>query len=307
MESIFGTGVQPPNPIKKMAAEAPRSNPARAFCLTINRTPLPTREEFEDKCRNEGATAWVAQVEISPSTGRKHIQAFVRLQKRKRYTAVSAIFWNCHAENAKDMKAAWDYCTKEESRDPEGWQTQFGTPENRSDLHTACELIKSKGISAVVDQVPTTFVRYHRGLEALRFHLACRRLGEWRPVEVIVRWGPTDVGKTRGVFDWCRSRGLSYYDCPLSEDAWFDGYNDQPVLLLDEFYGQLKPDRLLKLLDGYVRQWRVKGGFVVGVWTTVFITCNVEPDRWYHAIPPEVQAAILRRITRIEYCGPPGN
>ena len=53
--------------------------------------------------------------------------------------------------------------------------------------------------------------------------------------DVVVLFGPTGCGKTRAVMDRYGARNVYIKDA----SQWWDGYDVQPVVLLDEFYGQL--------------------------------------------------------------------
>lgn len=64
---------------------------------------------------------------------------------------------------------------------------------------------------------------------------------------------------------------------------WFDGYQGQHTLILDDFSGDYCAFRyLLRLLDKYKLKVEIKGGFAWAVWTTVVITSNIHPVGWYH-------------------------
>jgi len=120
-----------------------------------------------------------------------------------------------------------------------------------------------------------------------------RKTRDFRHIEVIVHWGDTGTGKTRGPYD------EGAYKWNPENVEWWDGYDGEPVLLIDEFYGQIKPARLLTLLDGYQCRLPVKCKFTYAQWEKVYITCNVHPDSWYPDVPERVKAAIQRRISKV--------
>lgn len=93
--------------------------------------------------------------------------------------------------------------------------------------------------------------------------------------------GESGAGKTRKAF----SIDPDYYDVPVSNGTlWFDGYDQNKVLIFDDFAG--KVDRVtlvstLKLFDRYVRAIPFKGGFTWLRSPIVVVTSNYHPRYWY--------------------------
>ena len=89
--------------------------------------------------------------------------------------------------------------------------------------------------------------------------------------------------------------------CPDSVE-WWDGYDGDEILLIDDFYGQIKVARMLHLMRGYQCRLPIKGGFTYAMWQKVYITSNTHPNMWYNGwekIPNEVKDAFFARITTI--------
>lgn len=121
-----------------------------------------------------------------------------------------------------------------------------------------------------------------------------KRTRLWRELEVIVHHGATGTGKTRVPYD------LGAYKWEPVTPEWWDGYDGENILLIDEFYGQLKPARMLAILDGYQLRLPIKGGHTYAQWTKIYITSNVHPDEWYgDNVPDAVKCALERRITTV--------
>ncbi|AGA18289.1 hypothetical protein [uncultured marine virus] len=264
---------------------------------------IPSLDEFSSMCASNSITTWSAQVEKSPSSGRKHLQFYVRFPKAVRFTKLQQMFPGAHLEVCKDPSACQKYCIKDRTRD--GWSHSEGeliTSGKRTDLDVACDLVTSRGVSEAALELPSTYVKYHKGLKAYSRELAKEEfpLMKFRDVEVIVLYGTTGSGKTRRAVE--ESKG-DIYPLVSYDPLWFDGYSGQKNLLLDEFYGQLKPYKLLQILDGYYRDWPVKGDYVRGIWDRVYITSNTPPDEWYRTIPAEVYRALMRRVTHVEQVG----
>lgn len=109
-------------------------------------------------------------------------------------------------------------------------------------------------------------------------------------------WGNTGTGKTR----YAVERGAFKWSPPSdTTKEWWDGYAGEKSILIDEFYGQMKPSRLQELLDGYMCRMDIKGSHTYAMYDTVYITSNVSPDEWYgDNVPQEVKNSLKRRLTK---------
>jgi len=66
-------------------------------------------------------------------------------------------------------------------------------------------------------------------------------------LKVHVFVGPPNSGKTKFVND----RYPDNYSFPIGKDLWSDGYMGQPVVLVDDFSGQMRLVDTLRFLDRY--------------------------------------------------------
>lgn len=89
-------------------------------------------------------------------------------------------------------------------------------------------------------------------------------------LRVIVLWGQAGTGKTR----YCYDQFPELYSCPDSSLKWFDGYQGESTVLIDDYRGTADESFLLKLLDIYPLQVPVKGGFAQWRAQTILITSN---------------------------------
>ena len=253
--------------------------------------------------------------ETCPKTGKKHLQGFTYLKNGKTLAAFKKQFdKTMHCEPSKgSAEENRAYCfkgdqSKEEWEDMKtigphyglnaitwecGTMPQQGTRNDIIELRNAC--VKATCLSDIIadDANVTALAKYGKFAERVHTAALKKRTRDFRHVEVIVHWGKTGTGKTRlpygeGAFKW-NPEG----------NEWWDGYDGEEVLLIDEFYGQIKPSRLLTILDGYQCRLPIKGGFTYAQWTKVYITCNVPPQDWYSNVPEEVRLAIERRISHV--------
>ena len=111
-----------------------------------------------------------------------------------------------------------------------------------------------------------------------------------------VFWGASGTGKSRRAVE---EAGDDVYFKPRGK--WWDGYQQQQSVILDDFYGWLPFDDLLRLLDRYPLRVEYKGGFHEFNSKTIFITSNVHPLDWYKGdwYQAEQKQALTRRINCI--------
>ena len=82
--------------------------------------------------------------------------------------------------------------------------------------------------------------------------------------------------------------------------TWFDNYNNHETVIIDDFYGWLPFDTLLRMCDRYPMMVETKGGHVNFCPKTILITSNQAPDEWYRNISN--YEAFVRRVEKFIFC-----
>lgn len=122
-------------------------------------------------------------------------------------------------------------------------------------------------------------------------------------MEVIVLIGDTGVGKT----SWAYEHYPELYSvpCPKGSGTYWDGYQQQETVLIDEMSGsRFAYTFLLRLLDRYPMTVPVHGGQVPFSSRRVILTSNVHPSEWYelkdrqHNVLPFEGGPLYRRMTQ---------
>lgn len=172
----------------------------------------------------------------------------------------------------------------------------------RTDLASAVETMRRTGsLRALAEQHPTTYVKYHRGFEALWTEICAVSRDRSQGVYVCTLWGPTGTGKTKRAYDLAsrlqEQQGKQFFVKP-SYNMWWDGYRGEEVVIIDEFTGQWPIAYLLTVLDRYPFTAEVKGNTVKLAAKIFFITSNIPPAEWYINASLEQKAALERRITQ---------
>lgn len=234
--------------------------------------------------------------------GTPHYQGYVEFTKRKRLSQLHSFDPRIHWETRKGtQQQALAYVRKADTASGERWS--FGDPlqksqGKRTDLQRAIEIGKEGGIQAIKEQLPTSFVMYNRGLRDL-FREQPRQTGV--APEVVLLFGPPDCGKTRTFYE-LEPRGVAL---PSTDGYWFDGYDGHPAVLVDDFAGRSSHWTLpntLRILDRYVINVPVKGGFVVWKPKRLYVTSNIHPLAWYDWSERQVQyPALKRRFTLLKW------
>lgn len=242
------------------------------------------------------------QEEACPDTGKHHYQGYMEYDTPVSMKAVKALFGvDMHLETRKGSQAqAIAYCSKEESRidGPFEWgeKKNQGT---RTDLRNIFDMVKAgKTDLEIAEEDPSGFIRYHRGIGNARFAVRKATCKDQRNVEVELHWGDPGTGKTLHAYD--KYPDLYCLSGSGNSSLWFDGYDGEDTLLIDDFYGWIKWGQLLKLLDRYPLRLEVKGGHTWANWTRVLITSNKHYNDWYaNADDRKDIRALERRIHRV--------
>ncbi len=235
----------------------------------------------------------VYQRETGEAKQRDHFQGYIEFFDPMRMGQIKSILGECHLEPRRGSRhQAREYCRKKASAVPDS-QFEFGVW--RQDLSRKRKLrdllLTDMSLDDLIEKDPMSFVRYHKGLRALYHWRQKKKAKKRRKVTVLVLIGPTGSGKTERA-----AEEPDHFFLPCSDKMWFDGYNGENCLILDDFYGGIKYSHLLRILDGYEIQVPVKTDFVWALWTKVIITSNQEPRNWYKV---GLTAALARRLTTI--------
>lgn len=221
--------------------------------------------------------------------GTPHVQGAIVFKSQRTIAAVCRdLGGHAHLEVMRGTWGDQKYCLKDGNVLRCDDYTNQG---QRNDLVKFREAIKrgADDIELLEDHLREV-AKFPRLIGMARQAYSKRDSREFRRLEVIVIVGAAGSGKTKRAYD----EGAYVFDD--YEDGWWDGYEGEEVLLIDEFYGGIKYSKLLKLLDGYQHRLKVKGGFVYARWTKVYITSNTEPQFWYsQGLTP----ALDRRISEV--------
>lgn len=204
------------------------------------------------------------------------------------------------------------YCQDTEKRVPGTMFFEHGTKSTsgkRTDLEDIKELCDAgTTIGEIAGTHFGSYIRYHRGIEKYNAIIQQKTHGV-HPMEVIVYWGPTGTGKT-----WrAEEENPEHYKLPNpnGDNVFFDGYDGQKCMIIDDFYGWVPFNLMLRICDRYSCPGNTKGAMTMLKLEKVVITSNEPPRNWYKKVKDNLYAAFARRITKVVemnkvWEGPPG-
>ncbi len=272
------------------------ANPRRRdWCFTINNPAGPV--VFQESMRY-----LIYQMEKGDS-GTPHYQGFVQFKGQRTFNGVRTIIGQQpHLEPRMGTpQEARDYCKKSEGRLQGPFE--FGTLSlgsgSRTDIIQFRDAIQGgKRKRELVADMPALMQRY------AKFYLTVDYLTRPKsgPREVVLFYGATGLGKTQTVHKaW---ENDDYWTMPLTNGTmWFDDYDGQERVLIDDFAGKFSHVslvNLLRLLHEYPERVPVKGGHVWWNPKLISITTNIHPNDWYdYSNRSEQRLALKRRIKKV--------
>jgi len=234
-------------------------------------------------------------------SGTEHYQGYLELKKPMRMSAIHK--WgngweHCSFQERKGTaEQAINYCKKSNTKIGDVIEYGLKAVQGKSSkLQNAMQIIKTGGsLKRVAEEEGEQFIKHHKGMEAYKNIIAESRC---KKTKVHVFFGLTGCGKSYKAHQ-AYSREDTYKMPKVKDNVWFNGYDGQKCIIMDDFYGGLPMDFLLEFLDEYAMKLPTKGGFVEMRAETIFITSNKSPELWYqkHFLEhPEHKAAMFRRL-----------
>jgi len=211
--------------------------------------------------------------ETCPNTKKKHYQGWIQISKKKRLNGMKKVCQSkkIHLEACRGTEGQNElYCQKDNLYKQKG---EFTTQGKRTDLDELKKIIDNGGtLKDIADENFKSFIQYNRGFQVYKKMVDKSRRKCFRKVKTIHIHGETDTGKTK--------KAMSYdpdaYKIHGSGLKWWDEYEGEETLVIDDYDDQIRCPELLGILDGYQLRLPIKGSFTYANWTKVIITSNYE-------------------------------
>jgi hypothetical protein len=297
---------------------------AKSVFLTYPRCKLTKEKAMEQLKKKKDSTYICVSHEHHKDDG-DHLHALV--QYAEKFCTTKANFFDLeddedanayhgNYQGAKDAQNVLDYIKKDKDFIEEG---MFLT-NSASDVQKRAVLNKmviDTPLNELVDSGQISLFNYQQLRQAkMLYTLDSLVVPEYMPKTCYWIYGSTGIGKSR----WVRSNHPGFFN--KSQNKWWDGYNGEKVVLIDDFdHSGNALGHLLKIwADCYSFSAEIKGGTIKPVIDTFIITSQYTPfgiwckgdDGKNHDV--EMKDAILRRfqiktiaedgVTLIDYVKP---
>jgi len=284
------------------------------WCFTLNNPTLSDIIGFSgDDDKWSSHLIYIFAALEQGESGTKHYQGYLELNRHKDLAWIKRCLPRAHLEKRKGTaRQALEYCLKDIAPDVQAtiatsttdnlldmiltledsdslppyitWHTsdtssacilaQVKKPKTRKEVLAEMKTMIEDGKcdQALADHDFSVYVACYRGLDRYRLITSKPRN---HPTEVIVIQGPTGTGKSRWAMD-------TYPDAYWKQRSiWWDGYANHDTVVIDEFYGWLPFDLMLRICDRYPVLVESKGGQINFVAKRIIITSNQVPGMWY--------------------------
>ena len=236
-----------------------------------------------------GGTYLTYQLEQGES-GTIHYQGYVEFGEKKSLGNLRSMLPGAHFEARRGTQAeAIAYCKKTETRLGEPYEE--GQPKEqgkRSDLEEIrLRITEGATNESIADNYFGQWCRYHRSFNIYRNLKQPPRT--WKS-EIFLCYGPPGTGKSRYALESSPPE-TQYWK---QRSNWWDLYENHANVIIDDYYGWLPWDVLLRILDRYPLLVETKGGQVNFTARKIYITTNSKPETWYKESPNF--KALTRRI-----------
>jgi len=293
-------------------SDPPRSRAGdryRNFVFTLNNW---TEEEYlwiTTTFAEKYAPTWMIVAKETGEEGTPHLQGAVILGTQRAFSTIKMWpgFRRAHLERMcgrpLDSKI---YCSKQDLHPFE--IGDLPSPGKRNDLALAVQAIEEgRTLSELARSDGAAVVKFYKGLTMLRSLRSAPR-DPAKPPTIYWLYGPTGTGKTKCAWEFGAAHGATTdVYLTLGTLQWFDGYDGQRIVIVDDFRSKGTAfNFLLRLCDRYPISVPFKGGFVnwnpdVIIFTTPHCIRNTFAERLEHR--PEDVRQLERRVT-MEYSFP---
>ena len=218
------------------------------WCLTINNYNYDTFSQFE----HPDIRYVVGGFEVG-SGGTKHIQGFVEFTNRKRLPGAKEVFPTAHLEAKRGtIEQAIAYCKKDGDWFEHGLRPKEqyvnGAKVNKEKWDAIVKMAETSDYSSLKREYPSEYIRYYHSFKRIGKDEMSKpadlsdTCGHWY-------YGEAGTGKTT------KARVENPGSYIKSRDKWWDGYNSEEVVILDDL------DKFNVSLGGCLKDWGDKWTF----------------------------------------------
>lgn len=224
------------------------------------------------------------------------MQGWVQTKDRKSFNQMKRFFGENHFELCFGSEYDNDkYCTKDNKYIKIG---KFITQGARTDLEAVKNDIQAgKSLKYIADNYFSAWVRYKNSFKEYKMMCDQEKRKLDRKINVEYVYGKTGTGKTH----YAVNKTKDSFKIEGGSLNWWDGYNGEKTLIIDEYNNDVPVTKMLNLLDKYTLRLDVKNSFTYANWENVIITSNLTPEQLHENCKFEHKQALLRRINTITH------
>lgn len=282
----------------------------RDWLFTINNPEQAEKELFDYLTALNHIKYFTFQRERGEQ-GTEHYQGYVCFSVPKLFSTVKNLFSEphirpaAHLEPRKGTKTqARDYCQKSDTCIGDNYEHgEFVAEGERADLIQLKELVDA-GVSdyELGNMVCKAYARHMQFVDRRRQINAYEKFGKVRrlDLEVTYIYGKAGVGKTRRVMDEYGDENV--YRITDYDGNLFDNYNNENVIIFEEFRSQVRIDIMLNYLDVYPLRLPARYNNKIACFTKAYMVTNLPLSAQYQNVQrehPETWQAFLRRIHKV--------
>jgi len=229
-----------------------RTPKQRCWCFTLN-NPTVDPDEYVRSLVAAGARYACVGVEVGDS-GTRHFQGFVCFVNQRAAGGVRKMLPRAHVEpmRASNFEDAIKYCKKDGDFHENGDKPMNKEEQGKAgaEVYKQCILFARAGqVDEIIEYAPAIYLSNYSSLQRIRE----ANLKEVKDLEGpcgIWLHGKSGAGKSHLV----RNLGLRVYDKLFNK--WWDGYQDQPIAILDD-----ADPRNTSYLENHLKRWTDQYGF----------------------------------------------
>lgn len=262
----------------------------RNYCWTLNNY---TDEDEMNIQELFGEAKYVVYGREIGQNGTPHLQGYIEFKNPRAFNAVCKLLGGkAHVEARRGTaKEAADYCKKD------GNVFEIGEISNPNGVRKDHEVIRenlSKGIK-IGKLLEEGVLKNAQAISFAEKYLKYTEKPRTWKTEVWWISGPSGCGKSKLAWKEC---GIPWDEVYVkSVGKFFDGYDGQEVVILDDFRVQdIELAQLLRLMDRYPERVEIKGGSRMWKCDKLIITSIKTPEECYEFLQDEPLYQITRRI-----------
>lgn len=268
---------------------------SRNYCFTLNNPDQLIDFETSDNVK------YAIYSEEIGDNGNYHFQGYIELKRPVRYTSIVKSIPELRGAHFEPRRGTPDqaraYCMKTDDptfiAGPYEYGEFTGQGARTDWMALKKDLDAHKTEQEIADNHFSLYMRYAKGIDRYRLLRSPSRNFK---TEVIFLYGPPGTGKSSFI-------QAAEPDCYWkSRSNWWDGYSGQTAVAIDDFYGWLPYDLMLRAMDRYPLSVEIKGATVNFAPKRLYITSNRLPHEWWDTTKvPFNHGAFYRRIDKIIY------